>query len=299
MPQSALQRLRLALTANALFSGACGSAAIIATAPIARSLGDWPEWLILGIGMGLTGFAAAIFFTVRYLRFGSVFLISLLDLLWVVTTTPLILFTDLLSRDGKVIVAAIGLVVFLFAGAQFFYLRRALLNATSRPGLYRHCMRISVTAQPDQIWRVIRDLGGIYRHSSSLASTEILGGDAIEPGIVRVCQNQQGAKWGEQLIEISDKERTLYLEFQTEEPGFPFPFSVMNGGWNVVPAPNGAIVDIWWNITPRVRYFGWILVALMTVALNRDMRRVLASMEAEALGRSAMTKPRLGSLSYC
>lgn len=299
MSRSALQALRAALAANGLFSGASGVAAIVATVSIAQTLGDWPEWLIQIVGIGLVGFAAAIFLTIWRLRLGAVFLISVLDILWVAGTVPLVLFTDLLSPEGKTLMAAIGVAVALFAALQLYFLRRALLNTTSRPGLYRHCMRVSVTAAPDQIWPVIRDLGGIYRHSSSLVSTDILGGDTIEPGIVRVCQNQQGARWGEELVEMSDKERSLYLEFQTQEPNFPFPFSVMNGGWNVRPAPGGAMVDIWWNITPQMKYFGWMLVALMTVALNRDMRRVVASMEAQALGETASPGRSLGALSYC
>lgn len=299
MPQSNLTILRAALAANGLFSAASGIVAIVATGLVAHALGDWPNWLILAVGIGLLGFASAIFLTVWQIRFGAVLLISILDILWVTGTVPLLLIPDLLSPTGKLVMTSIGLVVALFAALQLYFLRRALLNTTSRPGLYRHCMRVAVTARPDQIWPVIGDLGSIYRHSASLVSTNIIGGDTIEPGVVRVCENHQGAKWGEKLIEIDDRQQSLFLEFQTQEADFPFPFRVMNGGWNVASTPSGAVVDVWWNITPRMKYFGWLLVAIMTIPLNRDMHRVIKSMEAHALGRSATSKSSFGVLSYC
>lgn len=74
----------------------------------------------------------------------------------------------------------------------------------------------------------------------------------------------------------------------------------MTGGWSVSPAPGGtSTVDIWWSVRPRWRRLGWVLLALMTIPLDRDIRRIVAAMEAGGSGRAGAPAWRLPALSYC
>lgn len=292
--------LRVALAANLVFSSACGLALIFGGGDVAAWLGTIPAWFMMALGVGLLGFAGLLGFVVARLRVGWALLISVLDILWVLATLPLTLIPGLLSSEGKVVVVVVAACVALFAFLQLRGIRSSLDAGADDPGTYRHCVRVQSRARPDDLWRAVRDLGAIAHYAPGLSESKLVGAREPRPGATRVCTNHQGQSWAEEVVELDDKARTVLLRFQTEAPDFPLPFSEMKGGWILTPAAgNRTNVDVWWTVRPKMKRFGWLPLALMSIPLDRDLPRIITAMEAGGLTETPVFSGRLPALSYC
>lgn len=292
--------LRAALAANLTFSTFSALALVIAGPAIGQAMGAFPHWLMTSLGFGLLGFAGLIMFALVRLRPGWALLISGLDLLWVVSTLPLIAVPGLLTLEGRVAVALVAAVVGLFGILQLRGIRASLSPGHGGDNTYLHCVRLQSRATPDDLWEAVRDLGAISRYSTGLRSSRLEGDVDAAPGAARVCTNFQGQIWAEEVVSLDDSERELVLRFRTEAEDFPFPFQAMVGGWVVKPAADGtSTVEIWWSVRPRMRRMGWLLLALMTIPLDRDIRRIVAAMEAGGSDQVNARGRRLPALGYC
>lgn len=292
--------LRIALASNLVFSLFCAGQMFFASDEVAAQLGNVPVWIVMIISLGLFAFAGLVLTVIRNLRIGEALIISALDLLWVVLTVPLVAVPGLLSETGQGLVLAVAAAVGLFGMAQLWAIRAALATGVATRGSYRHCVRLESMRSPDALWAVIRDLGQIQRYSAGLSASRLEGADEPGTGALRVCTDQKGQTWAEEVTSFDDAGRNVVLKFRTDDPAFPFPFAQMIGGWSVGPGEEGgSCVEVWWSVRPKMTWFGWLLVALMTIPLDRDIRRIVAAMEVggqEALGRRTGALPALG---YC
>lgn len=292
--------LRVALAANLVFSSACGLALIFGGGDVAAWLGTIPAWFMIALGVGLLGFAGLLGFVLARLRVGWALLISVLDILWVLATLPLTLIPGLLSSEGKVVVVVVAACVALVAFLQLRGIRSALGGGADDPGMYRHCVRLQSRARPDDLWRAVRNLGAIAQYAPGLSESKLVGATEPRPGATRVCTNHKGQSWAEDVVCLDDRARTVLLRFQTEAPDFPLPFSEMEGGWIVAQAPNDrSTVDIWWTVRPKMRRFGWVALALMTIPLDRDIPRIVAAMESDGQDDMQIFSSRLPALHIC
>ncbi|MGH1492381.1 MAG: hypothetical protein ACRBK7_23835 [Acidimicrobiales bacterium] len=106
-------RLRNLLRANSAFSTLSGAIGVVAAGPAADFLGVEQVWIIRLLGVGLLGFAGAVFAVSRtststLARWSQV--ISLNDFAWVAGTV-LVLLLGWLSTGGAITMGLIGLVV--------------------------------------------------------------------------------------------------------------------------------------------------------------------------------------------
>jgi hypothetical protein len=291
--------LRVALTANLLFSLATAIVFLFGAQELGTRLGSMPVWLLQAVGVGLFGFVGLIAYALARLRIGWALFISVLDIGWVVGTVPLVLVPGLLTPWGEMATLGVAACVGLFAFGQLFGIYHALKDRAAGPGHYSHCVRVPVSANADAMWRVVADLGAMRRYSAGLSNSEMLTGDDVAQGSVRRCTDHQGQSWQEEVTEWRPEARTVVLRFRTEEPDFPFPFNTMVGGWTVSPAGDGALVDIWWTVAPRSRLFGWLMLALMAVLLDRDVPKIVGRMESQALNRPLDLLRSDLRLAYC
>lgn len=299
MTERASGVLKWVLGFNLALSVASGLTATLASGWVSTLIGFGPAWLILGVGLGLLLFAAGIAWTLLRLRIGQALIISVLDLLWVVGTLPLLLVPGLLTDTGAALVVSLAVLVGSLGVLQSAAIR-ALLKEDEGEGRYRHCIRVASAAPPDALWRVVRNLGSMARYSAGLSASRLDGGPEPAPGTARVCTNHQGQSWTEEVQELSDSKRRVFLRFQSEAEDFPFPLAKLSGGWSVTAkGGGGSLVDVWWNVTPHQKRFGWMLVALMAMALDRDVPKIVAAMEADALGAAVPRSSPSGSLDYC
>jgi len=291
--------LRSALGINAAFSLGCGVVATVFGPAVADRVGIGPSWLVPAVGVGLVVFSAGIVWTLLRFRIGQALIISGLDGLWVVGTLLLTLVPGLFTPAGNALVVGLAGVVGTLGALQLAGIR-ATLRAPGRPGQYRHCIRLKSSADPEALWRVIRDLGGISRYSAGLRASRLDGGGEVAPGAVRVCTDTRGQSWAEEVTSLDDAARSVVFRFRSEADDFPFPLAALSGGWTVTPDPRGgARVDVWWTVTPKQRRFGWLVLALMTIPLDRDLPRIVGAMEAAAMGRRTPAPTRRLALGYC
>lgn len=300
-------RLRAALAANAAFSAVAGALLLVGGAPVAAALGALPSWLLTATGGALLAFSALVGWVALRPRVGWATAISLLDLGWVAGTVPLTLVPGLLTPAGAAAVLMVAAAVGAFAAAQLSATRTLLREIGGAPGRYRHCVRVATPVPAAAMWDVVADLGSIQRYSTSLARSALRGGGTAGVGAVRDCANRKDARWSEEVTHFDPAGRRLTLRFLTEAPDFPFPVSAMSGGWRVEDAGAGSTVEVWWSLTPATR-LGWIVIALMTVPLDREIAAVIGRMaEAAAQAGTGGPAPRAGrrgrarrlTLAYC
>lgn len=291
--------LKFALTSNLLFSLACGVAALAASSSVAAMIGAAP-WLVTLIGAGLIVFVVAIAAALRRLRILWALGIIALDILWVLVTTPLVVIPGVLTETGGALILGIAAFVALFAVLQLLGLRAMLVKQSANGLAYRHCIGLRSTADPSLLWPVIRDLGAISEFSDALSASRIENGAAVAPGAVRVCTDMNQRQWSEEVVTLDDEARSLTLRFRSEARDFPFPFATLTGGWRVAPhAEGGSDVEVWWRATPKPRWLGWLLFALMASQLDQMVPRIVTGMEARATGKTRPAARGGLALGYC
>ncbi len=292
--------LRLALAINLAFSLICGVASALYAPAVAHAIGAFPAWTMTALGIGLVLFATGIGWTLARLRIGRALLISALDLVWVLVTVPMTVVPGLLTPLGAVIVLTIAGIVGVLGVLQLAGIRLMLSVPTRHAGEHRHCVRVRSAVDPDKLWAVIRDLGSISRYSAGLSASRLEGGGDIVPGAVRVCTNHRQQSWAEEVVAIDNAARFVVFRFRSEAEDFPFPLAALTGGWTVTPGERGSSrVEVWWTVRPRQRWLGWLVVALMTIPLDRDLPRIIAAMEAETTGLKRPRKAGGLAFGYC
>jgi len=297
--------LRAALGANAAFSLACAAALVAAPHAAADALGLAADALGLAadagpaalrvLGAALAGYAGGLIHLAAASRspVAPAGLCVLADAGWVVATAALAaLMPGLFSPAGWAIAAAVAATVAVAGVAQAYGIGRALAlpdppgdpaDPAYPPGrVWRICVAADTDAPPDAIWPIIRDAGGIARHAPFLAGAEILGHDPAANACTRACRDHAGRSWRED-IRLDDARRVAAITFHADDPGFPFPFAPLRGGWRVDPAPGGSRVAVWWDAVPRRRLLGLPLAVLLSAVAGRTMPGVIASMRDAAL----------------
>lgn len=294
MSKSQGQLLSHALRANAVFSALSGTVLLIGAAPLAPHLGRLPPWSLAVIGAGLLAFAAVVWLTAARPRPARALGVSVLDLAWVAGTVPLALATELFTPAGSTTVLVVAAVVGLLAAAQLLGIRELLRDRDGGRGRFRHCIRVRVPDVPaDAMWQLVAELGDIARFSPTLSSSSLRGGVEPDIGAVRVCSNTQGQRWAERCVAFDPDGRSLELRFLTEEPGFPYPASVMFGGWTVLEEGSGCVVEVWWSLTPTMPA-GWLTVTLMSLQVDSQFAELVSRMAEVAKGHELPeTPPRL------
>lgn len=290
--------LRVALLANALLSCSTGLALSTSSAQIAPWLGAVSPSALLALGLALLGFAGLIAVVIARPRPVRALAISAADLVWVLATTPLLFVPGLLTEPGKVAVAAVAALVGTVGIAQILGIRTMLRDAIPGRGRYRHCLRVRVDAPASAMWETIADFGKIERYSPTLASSILRDGARPGPGTVRECSNPRGDVWAEECEVFDAERRRLEFRFRVEEEGFPFPVQTMFGGWNVTEADEGCVVEVWWSLTPSARP-GWLMVILLGLQVDRDLRGPIGRMAEVARGNPVpFTAPKV-RLAWC
>ncbi|MCC5874094.1 MAG: SRPBCC family protein [Gammaproteobacteria bacterium] len=298
------QPLRSALIANAVFSAGCGAAMLIAPRQI-------DAWLALGhplmlqvVGPGLLVFAADLLHQAtrpRLLTWRALYA-SVADLLWVIGTLALLLIApSLVSATGATLMLAIAAVVLTFGLWQLWGIDRAHRAAT--PSRYRHCVQVAVDVPADAMWNVISQLGEIERYMPSLRSSKVLDDQPDGVGAVRVCENHAGKRWGEECTRFEDG-RGFDVRFLAEDPDFPFPATIMFGGWEVIPRGEGSEVRVWWELEPKPKLLAPVMLPMLAFGVDREFPRIIQRMAAAAMGNgplasdAAQRMPRAGLSSY-
>ncbi|SEA02450.1 SRPBCC family protein [Alkalimonas amylolytica] len=270
--------LRAALLINSAFSALSALLMLLWTDTIANLLGLSTHGLLLLVSAGLLLFTADLLHQALQPRLASwrALYASMADLLWVVLSVLLtVVFYSAIPTAGIVLVISIAGFVLLFALLQLYGIRQLHLNPAT--GLYRHCLVVRTQAPARQLWPVIADLGSISRFVPMLAHSEVLNDLPAAQGAVRRCTNQKGQSWSELCTDWQEG-TSFSLRFLTDEPGFPFPASVMLGGWSVQSTDQGSEVTIWWELMPKPAWMAPVMLPMLAFGADKDFPGVIAKM---------------------
>ncbi len=278
--------LRIALSANSVFSAVSGLALLIWPGLVGTLLGIQVPWVLRLVGCGLLIFSGDLIHqaTRPRLKTWRALYASTADLLWVIgSVLGLILFSGLLSQSGMAVMLGVAAVVLTLGIWQIWGVDRA--HRAGDPALHRHCLVIRTEVPAAMMWEVIRHIGDIQDYAPSLARSEILNGEVVGVGTVRRCTNQAGQCWTEECTAF-DPNGSFTLHFGADAPDFPFPASTMIGGWEVQSAGTGSDVVVWWELTPKPRWLAPVLMPILALSIDRDLVQIVQRMADDALAQS-------------
>ena len=280
--------LRRAMISNAVFSAVSGLTLVIFGGSVARLVGIGVPIVYQVIGVGLVAFATVVTWVGTRERIDTLLVaaISIADFAWVVSS-----FVLMASFFFKINIFGIGLIL----GVAGFVLSFGMLQlqgiesayaVKGKPHTHALCVSVDTPAPPDAMWHIIADLQSIHRYASNL--DRVVLRDGASPGVdaVRQCTDVMGKTWGEHCVRYDEATRNVEFEFLADEPGFPFPFGTMRGGWEVVPSGAGSTVNIRFEVTPRFGIAHPIILALTERNLADTFGDVVAHMSADARGES-------------
>jgi Polyketide cyclase / dehydrase and lipid transport len=275
--------LRVALFINAVFSATC--ALLLLTLPelVGDLLGLQIPFILRLVGVGLLFFSVDLVHqaTQLWLTTWRVLYASIGDFLWVIgSMLGLLLFPRLFSVTGVAIVIVVALVVFAFGIWQIWGIDRT--HRSENPALRRHCLVVRTKVPAVDMWNVIKRMGDIQNYMPSLVRSEILNGKAPGVGAVRYCTDKAGRSWSEECIHF-EPGYSFTMRFISEAPDFPFPASVMFGGWEVIPMGRESDVVVWWEIAPKPRLLAPILLPILAFSADRDFVQIVQRMAIDAL----------------
>lgn len=277
--------LHIALLANAVFSVVCGLLMLVCPGFIENLLGIQAPLLLRLVGLGLLVFGVDLVHQATRPRLATwrALYASVSDFLWVITSVVgLLLFSDLFSMTGVVLLLIVAGVVLAFACWQIWGIDFA--HRADNPALHRHCLVVRTEAPAAAMWDVIRRMGDIQNYMPSLARSEILDSKAPGVGAVRRCTDRSGKCWAEECVDF-EPGHSFTMRFISEVPDFPFPVSTMVGGWKVMSAGTGSEVMVWWELAPKPRFLAPILLPILAFGADRDFVQVIQLMAGDALAR--------------
>ena len=278
--------LKTALLSNAVFSTLSGLTFMIDSQFVADLVGLGAPLLYQIIGAGLLGFAGYVAWTAtrKPINTYAALQISLGDLLWVLgTILVIVLAFNSLNSAGIVAMLIVAGFVLTFALLQL----KGMGQVYAVPGksnTHQVCVAVDTPEPVDKMWSIVADLERIQDYSPHLAKVILRNG--AEPGIdaVRQCTDNKGKTWAEHCTRYDHEARALDVIFLADEPGFPYPFKTMTGGWEVVPNGGRSTVNIWFEVTPKYGLAHSIILALMAKDLVKNFGDVVARMAAAARG---------------
>ncbi len=263
--------LRSLLRANAGFAATTGLVALVATGPVARLIDIGEHRLVSATGIGLLLFAVALVVisgtTPRRLRMAG-WWISAADALWVAASVVIVGVADL-STSGELLIAAIALIVALFAALQL----RAIHRVESEGPNQRVAVTRVLDGAVDEVWPVVIDHEAYGRLAPNLSRVLPTGPDG--PELSRRCWDTRGRHWDEHCV-LWEAGVRFAVEVDTAADDYPYPLEYLRGEWAIRPiAPDRTEVTVRFELRPKPGAAGAAFAAAMTTGAGTILRRVL------------------------
>ncbi len=285
------RRLRSALLGNGLFSSTTGLLLAVAPGLVGSWLGVSAPLILRSVGLGLVAFGAVVLqqSASRNLSGARALLITALDASWVVGSAVLLLATpSWFSASGLLLVSGAAAAVGGFAIWQLSGLARYYQQSSD--DYYRVGVQVKSGAGSGPLWQVLSDISNIHRYVGSLRATRVSGGPSGRPGVgtIRHCESKAGTTWSERFIRW-DEGKGFAMEWDASAADFPFPFTLLRGGWEVEPVTDGSLVRIFWEVRPKWRALVGARLAMMEARLSSEMSAAvdLMTTAAQTLGSDA------------
>jgi hypothetical protein len=277
--------LRLPILLNAGFSCVSGVVMAFDAPRISEWLGPRADSIYFALGIGLALFSCLLFAITMRPTALKVLAVSIADVAWIVVTfATLIIFSEHFSSLGAVALTTVNAVVLGLAWLQYRSILSAFRTPDCKADEFEVCISVEAPVAAPDLWTVVANISEIKRFMPSLKSSALTVGAVPGVGSVRTCENLGGQVWSEKCYSW-DEGKSFSVEFLTDEPGFPYPFSSMVGGWRIAPNNVGSRVEVWWRVVPSRPWTAAMLLPVMEYNVRRDFAAIIGRMSAAALGK--------------
>lgn len=251
---------RVFLGLNAAFSTITGVALLALPGWLAREMfvspAGWQATALAVLGGGLLLFAAELVFVAsnRNVSRKEIWSMVAADISWVVGSgVLLVLFTDIFTQIGAVLMVGVAAVVSIFALGQFFGARcmgkqRNIADVVMQKSTIVATVKRQVKAPVTAVWQIMTDHPGYADVATNLSKVEVLEGQGL--GMRRRCAGPKGESWTETCDLYLDG-REYGFKVHTEAPDYPYPIAELTGRWSVEPSEDGAVFSIRIEALPK------------------------------------------------
>lgn len=224
-----MNKLQKALGINAIFSGISGAGLILFHKAIADIFEINQSNIFWMIGIGLVFFTFTILLEVKNQRGLAVLWIIIQDFIWVIGSAILLVLPPFnISNTGNGTITVIALVVFFMAINQSKAL--AQMDNSNQTGRKQLVFKRLVKATKSETWKVISDVAKYHQVAPNIDDVTIISGK--EEGMIRSCSHGKD-NWTE-TCSAWQEEKTYSFVVNTSALDYPYPFSFMQGTWNVL-----------------------------------------------------------------
>ncbi|MCR9139285.1 MAG: SRPBCC family protein [Alphaproteobacteria bacterium] len=299
MHQSNARPLRLALSANGIFSLLTGASCVLAPMAIVSLVFAHPPvlfgiaapTLITELGIGLLAFAALVFWTAGQstVHRGRAKLITLLDIGWVLISAILLIAAPgLWTSSGVAIVIVVAVIVAAFAleqafGLHLLYQGKSDVDAIRRGNQLALTAKAVTQASPERVWQVMSHQEAYADVADNISKVEVTKGSGSS--LERRCYDNDGKSWNESCT-LWDEGRAFAFRVHTEAPDYPYPISALSGEWSLSPVPDGTQIQMTFHVTAKSGLINALMFRLMaapfSVICDRLLQRWIEIMEGTA-----------------
>lgn len=223
-----MNQLQKALLTNALFSGLSGVILVHLNKHVVNlfDVSNTPVFVIIGVA--LIFFSLTIIYQIKRQSALGVLSIIVLDVLWVVGSTILLIFQPFeISETGNCIIAVLALFVSFMGINQANAL--AQIDNKSKKGLKQLRFERAINATKEKVWKVISDVANYHQVAPNIDDLKILSGNG--KGMVRICSHGKDS-WTE-TCSLWIEEKEYAFEVDASAPNYPYPFKYLKGNWKV------------------------------------------------------------------
>jgi len=133
-----------------------------------------------------------------------------------------------------------------------------------------------IPAPVAEVWDVVSDLDGYYRHAPGLAGSSVVAGSGR--GARRRCVDTAGAAWEETCTTFAHADRVVIdVDAATYPPKYRALFSAVRGTWTVRPGEGGTLVEIRFDLTLRRLLPAGATGRALAARFHPEMDAILAS----------------------
>lgn len=299
MHQSNARPLRLALSANGVFSLLTGAACVLAPTAIVSIVFAHPPTvfgiaaptLITELGIGLLAFAALVLWTAgqSMLRRGRARLITALDIGWVLISAVLLVAAPgLWTSAGVAIVIVVAIIVAAFAleqalGLLLLYQGKSDVQAMRLGNQLTLTARAVTHASPERVWQVMSHQEAYADVADNISKVEVTDGAGTT--LERRCYDNDGKSWNESCT-LWDEGRAFAFRVHTEAADYPYPISALSGEWSLSPVSDSTQIQMTFHVTAKPGLINALLFRLMaapfSVICDRLLQRWIEIMEGTA-----------------
>lgn len=271
----AVQRVRIVLRINFVFSIVAGVGVAALSAWLARQLGGLPTFAVVAIGVGVVAFGIAVL-TISVAGARTVWtggrLVAAADLVWVAISIPVMIIGDV-TTAGVTAVLVVGSCVMALAVAEVVALRALSPVASGLDGSGLETVRCSAAfdAPVAIVWEVVSDHELYGRLAPNLTAVHLLSEADSDHG-QRRCVARSGESWAESCDVFPDEHR---YEVNVDTSDYPYPLASMAAVFRVDEIDEQhcrAIALFRYERRPTLR--GALLAAAMPAAFSVIMRRI-------------------------